>query len=998
MIANAPVVFLQQGESEGGQIDALITPSGASRSVFINYTQFEINTGLSKEFSYHSPRRSFNLYAYGSECTETVEEEKGSDAVNNVTWRYTGDCLSSTYTCMTTLCPGINAQVNLQLIDSKKEKSIGLGRNWPFETIPSGSVLVHDSIARLKEIKKGDTIWTLIYLDNFWNPLISHVTASAMAPLGVDLEEARDILQSIEYRESAIVPLVVYDIYDDNKGKFASGDKYLVMEDEYFLPYVLNHMKPATTEKTIYSSVEGRNLTVSELISRGHPEQFVNSVSLNLPPSRVDVYVDTDYDAIQGRVISFVSRAMYYIGFPEIDVDMDILSSLFEIRFFTLFLGLILSIILTILCILSTMLIYSLLMISIETRTFELGVHRMVGMKRLGIIQMLMVQALSYAIPAWIFGLIFAQVLANQVLSSLEASVEVPIHKQLTDDAIIVGTCLGLLIPLVAALFPIRNALAQNLQDSLDTKHSKTMAVKVSIERSEDQGVSLPWIVLGIGLFVFGFLIYYLLPLSLLTFNLTLFFNIFFGILLAMLFGLILLSLNAEHMMERLVTGIFLWWESRPMRKIVLKNLVAHRLRNRKTTMMYALSLGFIIFITVAFKMELKTAEFRVLKQQGSRLRVSADDDDSIPYSEVIELETLFQTHAAVDKWTWVSQKYGSNKEAKQVWLTNLGHIMESKVAVYGVSPNFYDVAIEDFLIASRRDMDTGLSISEQLYTVRGSQSVVLPTSFLDSHALDDRGSHFLTATEIEDTDERDRNLELRRLKSTAFLDSTPVFLMSRFPRGEAEQDIVVSFPTLLRMSNGSIPTMEDVKMSALLFKLDDSASTEEVDDLVKELDKFAERHFDMDVWDFRDFKDSLDKTNAVMDLIFGIATYIAMFLCLFSLMASMYTNIFEQSKEIAILRAMGMTKNQIVRVFVYEAFVLVMAASILGILIGCIMAWTMMLQRVLFTQLPVSVEFPYILFLLVIVGALVCSVLASFGPARTLVNRSVAGVMRTVI
>ena len=57
--------------------------------------------------------------------------------------------------------------------------------------------------------------------------------------------------------------------------------------------------------------------------------------------------------------------------------------------------------------------------------------------------------------------------------------------------------------------------------------------------------------------------------------------------------------------------------------------------------------------------------------------------------------------------------------------------------------------------------------------------------------------------------------------------------------------------------------------------------------------------------------------------------------------------------------RAMGMTRNQIVRLFIYEAYVLVMSASLLGILIGCIMAWTMMLQRVLFTQLPVTVQFP---------------------------------------
>ncbi len=36
-------------------------------------------------------------------------------------------------------------------------------------------------------------------------------------------------------------------------------------------------------------------------------------------------------------------------------------------------------------------------------------------------------------------------------------------------------------------------------------------------------------------------------------------------------------------------------------------------------------------------------------------------------------------------------------------------------------------------------------------------------------------------------------------------------------------------------------------------------------------------------------------------DLVFSAATYVAMFLCFFSLMASMYTNIYEQSKEIGV-------------------------------------------------------------------------------------------------
>lgn len=47
---------------------------------------------------------------------------------------------------------------------------------------------------------------------------------------------------------------------------------------------------------------------------------------------------------------------------------------------------------------------------------------------------------------------------------------------------------------------------------------------------------------------------------------------------------------------------------------ILCPQQVAHRVRNRKTSIMYALALGFIIFITVAYQMEIRTAQFRSLK------------------------------------------------------------------------------------------------------------------------------------------------------------------------------------------------------------------------------------------------------------------------------------------------------------------------------------------------------------------------------------------------
>lgn len=52
---------------------------------------------------------------------------------------------------------------------------------------------------------------------------------------------------------------------------------------------------------------------------------------------------------------------------------MPLLDEFYALQFFELFLNLILSVVLTVLCLLSMLLIYSLLLISIETRTFELG-------------------------------------------------------------------------------------------------------------------------------------------------------------------------------------------------------------------------------------------------------------------------------------------------------------------------------------------------------------------------------------------------------------------------------------------------------------------------------------------------------------------------------------------------------------------------------------------------------------------------------------------------
>lgn len=93
--------------------------------------------------------------------------------------------------------------------------------------------------------------------------------------------------------------------------------------------------------------------------------------------------------------------------------------------------------------------------------------------------------------------------------------------------------------------------------------------------------------------------------------------------------------------------------------------------------------------------------------------------------------------------------------------------------------------------------------------------------------------------------------------------------------------------------------------------------------------------------------------------MIFNIIIIITMSLCFFSLSSSTTANLYDQQKEIGILRALGFTRIRIVMLYSYESFILVMASSILGVLVGTVAAFTMVAQFTAFAGLPTVFYFP---------------------------------------
>ena len=100
-----------------------------------------------------------------------------------------------------------------------------------------------------------------------------------------------------------------------------------------------------------------------------------------------------------------------------------------------------------------------------------------------------------------------------------------------------------------------------------------------------------------------GSTIYYFLPEAFLTMDYSLLLNLFFFVLSGFILGLTLLTNNLQGIIEFLIAKIFFFWERKAMRILLRKNLVMHRARNKLTSIVYALTLGCIIFLLVAVEL-----------------------------------------------------------------------------------------------------------------------------------------------------------------------------------------------------------------------------------------------------------------------------------------------------------------------------------------------------------------------------------------------------------
>ena len=642
ILASAPVLFCGLAEDDFGEMDLTLRAGTQTGYSFLNYTKIEMEMRKPAEtywmdrtdaYDYSTPRFYADAEVFAaSECGKCYEKKAdpfqkewkylGMLGINRIPSDFYGEedegihsaCYWPEYLasrnctrlynseetpirdridpsarsdgsfCFSTLCAE-PLSAKIVAIDEMKEKKMELGRHWPFVTLGREEAVVGSKIADQMNLKVGDVIHIELdltaILGGLWNTM-----------KGQDAFDPK--------WATGFVTLKVQGIYRESAGKFGSKQKSnIVVEYAHFLPYVMESLHPRISA-SFYDRVAPLD-----------PYHFASQVIFNFPPNRHNVYAEQvslsfllllsfppysltlsivslshtfsfsppqDADVTTSNGVQFASDVVYRIGVQDVTASMPPIDALRIFRYVSMFFGLMLNVILFILLFLSVLLIYSLLSVSVERKTFSFGILRMTGMLKRDVLYLIVVQPILNSVPAIAIGLLLAHIGTVIASAIFEEMTGIPIDAGLTLSSVIMAVTAAISIPLLASILPIQGALSKSLTDAVDTKRSKVVAVKAEVSRAGGaSSLSVELLTFATALVSVGFLLYYLMPLALLSTNVSLLLNIFFGLIVMMLLGLVLLSLNVNHFTEKATVWGLFWWERRGIPTVLMKTLVAHR-------------------------------------------------------------------------------------------------------------------------------------------------------------------------------------------------------------------------------------------------------------------------------------------------------------------------------------------------------------------------------------------------------------------------------------
>lgn len=276
----APLISLQRAEANSGQFDLSIH-SAQDWAMTVNMTAIH---SLAKQGS--TGRVIWDgIDFFPKTCNENIKN-RGYN-LSEISWRK--ETMS--------LCRSLDHKIysfELTLIDSKRESSMGFGREWPISGIPENGIVISKKIADLLDLEEGDELIMTMEFISENSPLINF----AVRPdVSIKREQLLNIISGISFT----IVASVFKVVGDSHGKFGENVvEFAIMEQRSFL-------------NLLCISDDLNFLRATDL------SEFSTSAFFNLPmEQRMEIYKGTNYDLIQKNLVEFSSDILVSLGYTQL--------------------------------------------------------------------------------------------------------------------------------------------------------------------------------------------------------------------------------------------------------------------------------------------------------------------------------------------------------------------------------------------------------------------------------------------------------------------------------------------------------------------------------------------------------------------------------------------------------------------------------------------------------------------------------------------------------